>query len=276
MNCPEIRELAGAYVSEQLSPEMVDALAAHLDACPECTEEIARLRRLRVALRSAYLASPDLAPRADFTAALRSQLHAQSQRQAPPRAAARRTWLALAAGLVLVAGGGAGLRSLGITGFTAILQAAVGDHLNCVVAFKLLERPLALERAAERYDDPVDRSLATVQPSSGELSGGPLRVLERHSCVFEGRRFAHIVLRYKRELVSVVVTPDGRWLRNMPGAAPPGDGQVVALSPVDGLHVATWRGPDHVVFAISALSDRDLLEVTRSVAAPVGVALRAE
>jgi Putative zinc-finger len=276
MNCPEIRELAGPYVSEQLSAETVEALAAHLDGCLECAEEISRLRRLRAALRSAYLASPELAPGADFTAVLRSRLHAEARRHAPSRAASRRTWLALAAGLILLAGGGAGLRNLGMSGFTAILQAAVGDHLNCAVAFKLLERPIALARAAERYDDPVDRSLETIQPSSAELSGGPLKVLERHSCVFEGRRFAHIVLRYKHELISVVVTPDGRWLRHVPGAAPPNDGQFVVLSPVDGMHVTAWRGPDHVAFAISALSDGDLLEVTRSMAAPVAVALRAE
>ena len=101
-----------------------------------------------------------------------------------------------------------------------------------------------------------------------------IRILERHSCVFDGRRFAHIVLQYKRELISLVVTPDDRWLRNLPGASSPADGSIASLPPVDGYHIAGFRGPDHVVFVISRLDDNDLREVARSMEGPVSRALR--
>jgi hypothetical protein len=273
MDCREVRDLADAYVSEQVLVETARAIVAHLDRCPACHAEVDGLRRLRASVRSAYLASTDLSPSPAFDVALRSRLRSEGLR-GKARAPWRRGWLALAATLVLVAGGGFGIRGLGVSGFTAILQAAVGDHRFCLVAFKLAERPIALEKAAELYGDPVDRSLDTVQAPSTQLSGGPVRIVERHSCVFGGRRFAHIVLRYKRDLISLVVTPDERLLRNLPGASVPRDGSIVSLPPVEGYHVAAFRGPRHVVFAISGLDDHDLREVTRSMVGSVSRALR--
>ena len=273
MECRKVRELADAYVSEQVLVETARAIVTHLDSCPACEADVEGLRRLRASVRSAYLASTELSPRPDFVAALGSRLRSNAMRDAGG-SSWRRTWLALAATAVLVAGGGFGLRGLGVSGFTAIVQAAVGDHRFCLVAFKLTERPVPLAQAARLYDDPVDRSLDTVQPSATELSGGPVRILERHSCVFDGRRFAHIVLRYKRELISLAVTPDERLLRNFPGASSPGNGSIVSLPPVDGYHVAAFRGPHHIAFVISTLGDDDLREVAQSMESSVSRALR--
>ena len=273
MECRGIRELSEAYVSGQVPAATAQAIAAHLDRCPACSAVVTGLRRLRASVRSAFLASTDLSPRPEFIAALRAQLRQTATRDNSV-SPWRRTWLALAATLTLVVGGGFGLRGLGVVGFTAILQAAVGDHRFCAVAFKLTERPIPLAQAAQLYDDPVDGLLDTVAPSQTSLNGGPLRVLERHSCVLEGRRFAHIVLEYKHALISLVVTPDQRRLRNLPGASPPADGSVVSLPPVDGFHVAAFRGPNHVVFVIAELNDEDVREVARSADASVSRALK--
>jgi hypothetical protein len=272
MECRKVRELAEGYVSERVPGETARAIGSHLARCPACQAEVEDLCRLRAMLRSAYLASTALSPSPEFLAAIGSRLRSNAVRvRGVP--SWRRTWLALAAAMVLAVGGGLGLRGLGMSGFTAILQAAVGDHRFCLVAFKLAERPMPLEQAAQVYDDPVDRSLVTVEPSSTQLDGGPIRILERHSCVFEGRRFAHIVLRYKRSLISLVVTPDERLLRNLPGASPPDDGSIASLAPVDGFHVAAFRGPHHVVFVISTLDDDDVRDVARSMETSVSRAL---
>ena len=125
------------------------------------------------------------------------------------------------------------------------------------------------------YDDPVDRSLDAVEPSRTQLRGGPLRILERHSCVFDGRRFAHIVLKYESALISLVVTPDDRLLRTLPGASAPRDGSLVTLPAVDGLQAVAFRGPHHVAFVISSLDDEDLREVAGAMAASVSRAMNA-
>jgi len=274
MECREVGDLAEAYVSEQVLVETARAIVAHLDRCPACRAEVEALSRLRRSVQAAFLASADLAPRRDFAAALASRVRAEALGGSGV-SPWRRTWLALAAALVLVMGGGLGLRGLGMSGFTAILHAAVGDHRFCVVAFRLSEKPIPLEQAARVYDDPVDRSLDAVEPSRTQLRGGPLRILERHSCVFDGRRFAHIVLKYESALISLVVTPDDRLLRTLPGASAPRDGSLVTLPAVDGLQAVAFRGPHHVAFVISSLDDEDLREVAGAMAASVSRAMNA-
>jgi anti-sigma factor RsiW len=273
MQCQQVRGLAEAYISKQISGEAARAIVGHLARCPPCHGEVTGIRRLRASVRSAYLASTDLAPRPELVAVLRAELRSD-RRRARTRAAWRRGWLALAATLALVAGGGLGVQGIGASGFAAILHAAVGDHRFCLVAFKLAERPIPLDRAADVYDDPVDRSLETVQPAAAQPGGGPVQIVERHSCVFGGRRFAHLVVRYKHELISLVVTPDARLLRHLPGASAPADGSIVTLAPVDGFHVAAFRGSDHAVFVISSLSDEEALQVARSMEPSVARALK--
>jgi hypothetical protein len=273
MGCQEVRRLAEAFVSDQVLDGTAQAIAVHLETCPECHAEVAGLGRLRASVRAAYLSLSDSAPSPEFVTALGSRLRAEAIRS--KRATSwRRTWFVLAATFLLIVGGGFGLRGLGVSGFTAILQAAVGDHRYCLVTFNLTERPIPLEQAARLYNDPVNRSLQGVQPSPAQLSGGPIRVVERHSCIFRGRRFAHLVLRYKGALTSLVVTPDDRLLRGLPGASAPRDGSIVLLPPHDGFNVAAFRGPRHVAVVISTLGGEDVQEVAGAMATSVSRAMK--
>jgi hypothetical protein len=141
---------------------------------------------------------------------------------------------------------------------------AVGDHHSCALTFKLGERPIPLEEAARRYGG-IYRQLETVEPSSAALNGGPLRVAERHSCVFNGRRFAHIVLVYKDQPVSLLVADDPR----------PGDfwGMPSELPVTDGFHLASFAGAGHVVFVVSSLPAQEVREVAQAMSGPVSRAL---
>ena len=273
VECREVRGLAEAYVSEQVLVETAETIVAHLEHCSSCRAELDGLRRLRTSVRAAWLASKDLAPRPEFLSALTTELRSASAANTS-RTSPRRTWWAIAATLVLTAGGGLGLRGLGVSGFTAILHAAVGDHRFC--SFKLAQPPISLEQAAEIYDDPVDRSLQSVEPQPADVRGEPIRIIEHHSCVYEGRRFAHFVVEYKQVKISLVVTPDERLLRRLPGASAPADGSIVSAGPVDGFQVAAFRGPHHVAVLISTLSDGDLRDVAASLRASVSRALNGE
>ena len=266
VECREVRELAEAYVSEQILVETAEAIVAHLEHCASCRAEVEGLRRLRASTRSAWLGAKDLAPRPEFVSALTAELRSASG-AGRPRSSSRRSWWAIAATLVLVAGGGFGLRGLGVSGFTAIVHAAVGDHRFC--AFKLSESPIPLAQAAEIYDDPVDRSLESVAPQPAEVHGEPIRILDRHSCVYQGRRFAHFIVEYKHTKISLVVEPDERLLRLLPGASAPADGSIASVGPVDGFDVAAFRGPRHVAFLIGALGVSDLHDVAASLQASV-------
>lgn len=271
MECREVRQLAEAFVSEQLLVETTHAVLAHLGRCPACHAEVEGLRRLRAATRSAFAGAPALAAHPEFAVALASRLRADGARQQAARTP-RRLWLAIAASVLLVVGAGFGWREWSASGILALLHDAVGDHRFCALTFKLAEAPIPLEEAARRYGG-VNGLLKTVEPSTTTLTGGPMRILERHSCVFDGRRFAHIVLRYKDETVSLLVTDDPR-----PGVALWGELARASETPtglpvIDGFHVASFRGARHVVFVVSSLNDDDVQEVTQAMLGPVARAL---
>jgi len=271
MECRDVRQFAEAFVSEQLLIETTRTVVGHLEHCPACRVEIDGLRRLRTATKSAFAGAAELQGRPEFVAALTARLQTEAAgRQRRP--ALRRLWLPVAASLLLLLGAGWGWRVWSASGLTALLQAAVGDHRFCALTFKLAERPIKLEDAASRYGG-VYRQLETVEPSSAALSGGPLRIVERHSCVFNGRRFAHIVLVYKGQPVSLLVADDERrgpaWLA--PGSR--ADASPSDLPVTDGFNVASFRGARHMVFVISSLDGSDVMEVAQAMSGPVSQAL---
>jgi hypothetical protein len=278
MECRDVQGLADAYVSNQVLVETAQAIAVHLDGCPTCRAGVGDVRRLRSSTRKAFLGADTLQPRPEFIAALGARLRSESRRST--MATPRRGWLALAAAIVLIVGGGFGLLGVGVSGFSTIVHAAVGDHRFCAVAFKLTERPIPLAQAAQRYDDPADLALEQVELPPTALSGGPIRIVERHSCVYDGRRFAHLVFLYGHRPVSLVVTPDDRLLRGWPGASAPADGSLITLPQVDGFQVVAFRSARHLVFVIAAhsdqLSDNDAREVAGAMAPSVLHALAGE
>jgi hypothetical protein len=175
-------------------------------------------------------------------------------------------WLAIAASLLLAAAattfvlpgwrGGSMLASLA--------RAAVGDHRNCAVRFNLAERPIPLADAAAAYDAVYSRFEDTPAVSV-TARGGTITVLERHSCVYEGRRFAHVVMRYRGELVSLLVTSDEagpltRLPSHAPGetAAPPGSDDVLYM-----------HAGQHVAFFVTDAGGDVLTEVAQALAADV-------
>ncbi len=269
--CRAIRERADAFLSEQLLIETTQDIVRHLDGCPACRAEFEARRRLRGALKLAFERGSDLQPRAEFVSALRARL---ADEAATPvrRAAPWRRWGAIAASLLLVTVLGlASLPWLSASGLAALARLAVGDHENCALTFRLAEKPITLEQAAREYDASF-RGLQTVEPVTTALPGGPLEVVDRHSCVWEGVRFAHLVLRYKDTLVSVVVASDaGATASWIPWSQLSHD--PAALPSTQGQQAASFRGAAHTVFVVSSLPAADVQAVARVMAAPVVRAL---
>jgi len=50
MNCDVARELLGAFVDGEASPDTVREIEAHLAACPACAREMAAIRNLAARL----------------------------------------------------------------------------------------------------------------------------------------------------------------------------------------------------------------------------------
>jgi anti-sigma factor RsiW len=259
VNCRETRELADPFLSDQLLVETTHEIVRHLETCATCRDEFAARGALRAKLQAAIAASPGLAPRPDFAAELAARLRpAPSGSATLSRRAWLETWWAAAAAVIALLGGGLFARDAARKSRLATLAAsAAGDHQNCAIRFNLAERPIPLDAAAKQYD-PAYAALATLEAPGG-LAGGPATVLDRHSCVFEGRRFGHVVYRYEDRVVSLLVTAES-------GAA----GSTPALVRNDSpLRVAAFDAGTHDAFVVSDLSGQDVLAVARALASPL-------
>ena len=272
MQCRDAEQLADSFVAGELDPESNDAVTRHLESCSDCRADMASRRALRGQLRGAFLATGALAPRTEWAAELRGRL-AQS---APIRPASVSSWwtgLALAATLLLSASVGiyfaAGSR--GVAALAELARMAAGDHRNCAIKFALAERPIPLAEAATRYDAAY-RVFEGTPASSFTARGGTVEVVDRHSCVYNGRRFAHVVMRYQGQVVSLLVTtePDG-WLSRLPGSS---NGRLdVPLSSVGDDVVSMGRAGGHAVFFVGEASNQVVRDVTDALSPAVYSAL---
>ena len=278
MSCREFRELIDSYLAEELLVETNHEMLRHLEECASCRAELADRRRLRVHLKSAFIRSPDLQAGPGFAATLTSQLRGVAR---PPVSIWRRVspWWALAAGVALAAAlvSSGGLRRVAVERLTGappvgmtralwqLARAAAGDHRDCALHFRLAERPIPLEEAARRYDPAYHALREAVRSTHANRGDVPIEIVEDHACVFEGRRFAHIVLRYRGQLVSVLVTArdDGSVTSDAGGALAPA---IASFHGVESFEAATFNAPRHVVFVVSALDAHDTVAVARTIA----------
>jgi hypothetical protein len=258
MECRDVRELADSFLSEQLPVETNHELLRHLETCPDCRTDIGARRALRDGLRTAFSRTEDLRPRPEFAAELLVRLRPSLPETQPEKKISRRSvlqsWWAVAAGLALAAGGGLVVRNSSVRSrLAALAREAAGDHQNCAVKFTLAERPIPLEEAGRRYGAPY-AALATFEPPAVD---GSLEMLERHSCVYRGRRYGHVVFRYRGALTSLLVT-DG---------APPATPE---LEPSDvGPAVASLPAGRFLGFIVADLDRPSVLRLAQILAEPL-------
>jgi len=252
MECRDVRELADSFLAEELLTETNHEILRHFDSCPACRAEIDGRRRLREALRNAIDRAPQLAPRPEFIAGLQAQLQQTSGIHVDRGRVTWGRWMALAATVLLAVAIGLFYRVRVDENEPGHL--AVGDHRNCALHFRLAEKPISLDEAARRYGM-VYRVVEQVPPADIATTVGSARVLERHACVYRGRRFAHVVLRYKGALVSVLVTAADQ------------KAAVTSLPEViDGMQLVSFGAGRQVVFIAGDVGAADLQALADAIA----------
>jgi hypothetical protein len=253
MECRDLRVLADSFLSEQLLVETNHEVLRHLETCPACRADIAGRRAMRDGLRAAFGRAEALRPRPDLAAELLATLR-PVQPEMISRRSVLQSWWALAAGVALAAGGGLFVRqSASRSRLAALAREAAGDHQNCAVQFNLAERPIRLEDAGRRYGAPFG-ALATFELPAFD---GSVEPLERHACVYQGRRFGHIVFRYRGALTSLLVTDSASAAS--PELEPNSAGPAVASLPA-----GRFAG-----FVVADLDRAHVLQLARTLAPPL-------
>src|SRR5262245_55759443 len=257
MQCRDVCELLDAYLGDQLLVETTNDVVRHLETCPVCRGELDGRRVLRARLQSAFVGAVDLAPTPEFLKRIDARLRTEA-----PSLMTRRSWLrswgtAAAAIVTAISGALFARRAARRSRLAELARNAAGDHQNCAIKFNLSERPISLEEAARRYDAAF-ASFTTLTSPTG-LPDGSVDLLERHSCVYEGRRFAHVVFRYRDHIVSLLVTGGTESIGSSP-----------EMLPTDGaLQVASFAADRHLAFVVSDLSAEDIARFADAMVAPV-------
>ena len=239
MQCRDFRDIADSYLGDELLVETNHEVFRHLESCADCRRELQARREVRARLRSAFMQSAKMQPGEEFVAHLHAQLRSTARGEASSSWRASRMWLAIAACLVVA--GAVGLFSgkfrvatqtdsttiavrdgsdqprsgqtlspaPPLPGVATVLASmthdAVGDHRDCAVDYRLAETPIPLAEAGEKYDRAylgISEAVMAKRASTAD----DVEFVESHSCIFNGRRFAHVVLKQRGRLVSVLVT----------------------------------------------------------------------
>jgi hypothetical protein len=302
MECRRFRDIADSYLSEELLVETNHDVLRHLETCPTCRAELAARRQVRRVLQAAFAHAEELQPAPDLTDRVRRFAQARVAEAAPVTRRARvlrwvrrRVWTgqggarrwAVAAMLLLASGAAGAMVSqawgplsddsatrspTGTPTGRALMEVApfaAGDHRECALQGRP-ESWVALDEASRRFD-PVYAGLADVirRDRTAIKRSSIADVVDGHSCVFQGRRFGHVMLKHANRVVSVLVTnfsvaQKSNGLARLTGRD--GSRRVAACSQNADFRVACFRAPHHAVFVVSDLGEQDNLAIARSVA----------
>jgi len=260
MQCREVRDLLDSFLGQELLVETNHDVLHHLTGCPDCRGELDARTHLRSGLQRAFKNAPELQIRPEFADEMRARFRSLSARRSVRQWS--RPGLALAAALALAVAAGVYFAVFSGGRTPQLARQAAGDHQNCAIKFNLAERPIPLADAAARYD-PAYAQLQNDPPDTVTTDAGVLRVVDRHSCVFDGVRFGHVVLRLDDHLVSVLMTAASE------PADPAASGQLAWLPPNAGFSMASIRTSAHTIFIVSDLPDASFRQVAESLADPV-------
>lgn len=203
--------------------------------------------------------------RGEFAGNLRTQLRDQALRR-PRLALPPRAYVGVAASLLIVVVVGlialqrwrAGQQQL--VAWANLTESAVGDHRECALEHKLGATIMDLNEAGRVYDRAYT-NLANEIVSEGALPAGA-QLIDAHSCAFQGRRFAHLVLKYHDQVVSVLVTKTDAPNTSAPKPQP---GDLVTRLKSNSYQMAYFQTARHAVFVVSGLGDSDNMAIARRV-----------
>jgi len=264
MQCSDFREIADSYLSDELLIETNHDVLRHLESCGECRSELAARRRLRDKVQTNFNQAAELQVPQGFTESLKTRLREQAFHRSGtviPRIAyvgiAATLVIAVGLGLLVVQRWKSGQREL--VAWASLTNSATGDHRECALEHKLRGTIIGLNEAGRVYD-PAYANLADQTSLQAALPIGA-QLIDAHSCAFQGRRFAHAVVKYHDQIVSIVIARNDANTK-APKAMP---GDIAAPFKADSYQVAAFQTARHAVFVVSSLNETDNMTIARSV-----------
>lgn len=270
MQCREFREVAEAYLSDELLVETCIQVFRHLENCQKCRVDLSVSRDLRHKMRTAVDHLAEFQIDSAFTTRLNANLKDAALAESGwsrmlfanklliPAVAS----LLIAISLGFVVFNGVGTGSSGIAdlstdsiakGLTEISLKAVGDHKDCALE-KLQQWE---EMSKQDYAEKPVFTEKVAKPLQASLSSN-IEMLHAHDCIFEGKTFTHVILRKEGHIVSVFFDKD-----KVPSSVSSGNAPIISEME-NGLQVASFQKDTQGVFVVSDLSEIENLTIART------------
>lgn len=269
-----------SYMGDELLVETNHEVLAHLESCPGCRAKIAERRELASQLKRTMRSQNEAQITTVFAAKLRRELMESALqpslwqrsiatifRPAVVASFAAITLLVVASVVWFGAfgrlplGGNISVAEAVRVSFTELAAIAASDHENCAVKFNLKEIPITLDEAAAKFGifnkdlDKTVISAISTNAANDALSGSEF--VESHSCIYEGRRFAHVVVKNNGEMISMLVTDTDLPLT---------EGEIIAATGTNSSRAAGFVVGHHAVFIVSKLSETENVAFAGSLA----------
>ncbi len=280
MQCKDFREISEAYLSDELLVETNLQVYRHMENCQSCRSDFAARRALRTKLRSAVVESPEFV----MTEAFERDLAARLRESAVARSGWRGVFamprilvptfaallIAVFASLVTyqytftsTTNELANLR-IGLTSYlTEISFKAIGSHKNCALD-KMEKWESGNIPVSEDGMAMADKVIGPLRASFSD----DVEILHSHDCIYEGRRFSHVIVRRGGRTLSVFFdrSNESRHL-----AAEEGVKDSIICNKENGMQVASFRVNGYAVFVVSDMPEPENLEIARSISDSMSV-----
>jgi hypothetical protein len=234
--CQDVRELMDSYLSEELSVETNHRVLRHLGTCQACSSELTRRQRVRSLLAQSLHHPLDV-----DGVRLRVRNAVEREQRSWGRVA---RWLGAAAALFVAI---AVATWVGRPVDAAAYDDSAGDHIACALTYP----------EGATYDPaPATGGLAAPFERMTEaigLSHGAYHVIDAHMCPYQGRHYAHVVIRGPGQTLSIFAEPALRGA--LPSTSSPttlgGDTLDVHSTTTMGYQISAVETRDHQVFLVS-------------------------
>jgi anti-sigma factor RsiW len=245
MQCSDAHESLSALLDGEDAGERQRAAAAHIAACPLCTERASDYRRIGEALRAVAYASPP----ADLADKVRARLAAEVR---PTRGGWRldaRRWMQQAAALVVAAGLSA-LVSWHLTRSAVHQRGLERDVLAAHVRSLLHESPIQVASSERHVVRPWFNGRVEFAPGVKDLAAQNFALAGGRVDWIDGKRVATLVYKRRLHIINVFLWPsDGRA-----DEAPRATG-------FKGYNAISWTSGGMTHWAVSDLNAKELAEL---------------
>ncbi|MGI9056931.1 MAG: anti-sigma factor family protein [Pyrinomonadaceae bacterium] len=283
MRCEDFREITDSFLSGELLVETNHEVVRHQENCESCRKELETQKMFRAKLRNAVINAPDVQINPAFAANLRSKLQKDFvNKDVQPNfwqtifslkvfaTSAALILLTLTIGLVFLANSRKYEPVLQVKSIQTestpnenldamwqkISDQAIGDHQHCG-----LEKMNKWKKDADKETaKKIDFRENILQKASFNATE-PMKLLQVHDCIFDGRVFTHAIIQIGNRTVSVLLTESEPASKLNKNGEPD---STINCQKQTGFQVASFTGLNKAVFVISDLPEADNLNLARS------------